>query len=68
MEAFVKNNCRASKRKYIVSVDTPPNWSDSLDFDEDCGLEWGRCISHKIKLMSESDELVNFKRFLYIYD
>ena len=68
MEAFVKNNCRDSKRKYISSFPNPPNWLESLDSDEDCGLEWGRCISHKIKLMSESEELVLFKKNFNIFE
>ena len=44
--------------KFIRSLPNQPEWFRSLDATKGGGPTWGRCISHKIKLMSETDELV----------
>ena len=55
---FVQSNCRNAKMKFIRSLPNQPEWFRSLDGTKGGGPTWGRCISHKIKLMSETDELV----------
>ena len=55
---FVETNCQNAKMKFIRSLPNQPEWFRSLDSAKAGGPTWGRCISHKIKLMSETDELV----------